>query len=177
MNIKSLISEGVIDLDGYMQVEACKCPSCGAPVNYRFFDSCNGGCVNQQKATECPSCGYHSCDDECCTVCEERYRKENSDAIATYYGISSPSLAALFLAKIETDLMVLLAKLEIELPDEFACDDIPQSIIEDVHNCADLIINFDKTDFVKHPLSREIRSSVYHLLGELNELIFWSDSF
>lgn len=73
--------------------------------------------------------------------------------------------------------MVLLAKLEIELPDEFACDDIPQSIIEGVHNCADLIINFDKTDFVKHPLSREIRSSVYHLLGELNELIFWSDSF
>ncbi|MBQ0600814.1 hypothetical protein J7S78_13535 [Klebsiella oxytoca] len=177
MNYETLVSEGVIDLNGYSVANGCKCPSCGSSANYRFFESCNLGCLNPQKATECPTCGYHSCDDECCNICEERSHIETGQAIASRYGITSSVLAYLFLARIETDLMVILAKVKIDFSDYVACDAIPNNVTDDIHrNCSD-VINFDQTQFAGLPLARDIKRSIFILLGELNELVHWSDSF
>ncbi|EIZ1085955.1 hypothetical protein MPI44_004503 [Klebsiella oxytoca] len=177
MNYETLVSEGVIDLRGYSIANGGKCPSCGSLANYRFYESCNLGCLNPQKAIECPSCGYHSCDDECCNVCEERFRIEAGQEIASHYGITSPVIAYLFLARIETDLMVILAKVKIDFSDEIACDSTPNNVTDDIHRNCSYVINFDQTQFATLPLSREIKRSIFILLGELDELVHWSDSF
>lgn len=171
MNYETLAFNGVIDLCGYSITNGCKCPSCGSPANYRFFESCNLGCLNPQKATECPSCGYHSCDDECCDICEERSHIEAGQAIASSYGITSPVLAYLFLAKIETDLMVILAKVNIDFSDVVTCDTTLNKVKDDIDCISSDIINFDKTQFAGLPLARDIKRSIFIVLGELNYLV------
>lgn len=177
MHIESLVSEGVIDLDGYIQTNACKCPSCGKSANYRFYDSCNGGCINQQRETNCPSCGYHSCDDECCRTCEEIANTELSLSIGKSLGVTNSYLAIHFLARIETDLMVILAKVKIDSSGTAVSDDMSHGFINDILDAASLICSFDYTEYSDHALSREVLCSIHDLFNELNNIIQWSDSF
>jgi len=181
MHIDTLINEGVVDFTGYIQTNACNCPSCGAPANYRFFDSCNAGCINQQKATECPSCGYHSCDDEGCMFCETKYREEFANISANILGIKCPVSAYLFLANVETKLMVILAQSKLlnqffNLTDS-NYQDVVYKLTEESHSLCDDLYEFDRTNFANLKFSQEIKQSIYSLFSKIDENLGWADSY
>ncbi|PHM72201.1 hypothetical protein [Xenorhabdus sp. KJ12.1] len=169
MNYEMLISEGVINSRGYIISDACKCPSCGSAASYRFYDSYYSGCLNEQKSVDCPTCHYHSCDDDGCNICENIFNEKAGLEIARFYGITSRIDANIFLAKILTDLMVILAKVKL--------GDLSVAMLDEIHSCADKVINFDHTEYANLPLSKETKNSISSMLHELNERIHWSDSY
>lgn len=170
MHINTLIAEGVIDRTGYIQTSACKCSSCGSPVNIRHYDSCYGGCVNSQKSFDCPSCGHHSCDDEGCNTCNAAYELRCKQETALYLGITSSVEALFYLSKIETQLMVIYHKAEISFGAESFCD-VAATLIDELEEVSDHLCSYSETQYAAHPVSREIMRSISSLLGKTTEIL------
>nr|ELR5094284.1 hypothetical protein [Providencia rettgeri] len=173
----TLVSEGVIDLDGFTMHNAGECPSCNVLVDHRLYESCSYGCLNQCRSIDCPACGYHSCDDDCCSACHARSVKEESEELAISYGITSNSHALLFLADIETELMILFAKARIDFPDASAANAAPRSYMEPITDVAIRLHDFHKMPYSALPSSKEIVSVSSSLLNDIYIHLGWPDGF
>ncbi|PHM72202.1 hypothetical protein [Xenorhabdus sp. KJ12.1] len=175
MNYESLTFEGVINSREYIIPDERKCPSCGSTANYRFYYSCYNGGLNEKKSIDCPVCNYHSCGDDGCRICENKFDEEAGLEIARFYEITSRIDAHIFLATILTDLMVILAHVKIGDLSVAMLNSI--AMLDEIHSCADKVINFDRTEYANLPLSKEIIISISSILHELNDRIHWSDSY
>jgi len=173
----NLVSEGVFDLDGFTMHNAGECPSCHGSVNYRLYDSCSSGCLNNCRSIDCPSCGYHSCDDDDCSICHARSVKEESEKLAISYGITNATLAYLFLADIETELMVLLAKAKVEFPQSAVINVVSDSYVEPIFNTAERLHYFRMTEYSELPLSKEMISVSIELVSDIFSHLGMPDIF
>ncbi len=163
----NLVSEGVIDPNGFTLHNAGKCPSCNALADHRSYESCSLGFLNQCSSVDCPSCGHHSCNDDSCSICHARSVREESEALAISYGITSNSHALLFLADIETELMVLKAKALIDFPEAPAADLVSRSYIEPIMDTAGRLHDFRELHYSALPLAKEIISASSALLNDI----------
>ncbi|GMQ49639.1 hypothetical protein [Vibrio sp. 10N] len=57
-----------------------ECPDCGMQATRRDFEACHSGSVNQHYSLDC-SCGYHECDQDMCSKCEQSLDVDNDSSM------------------------------------------------------------------------------------------------
>ncbi|MEI9747361.1 MULTISPECIES: hypothetical protein [Morganellaceae] len=89
------------------------CTECGATCSHRHYETCDGS-INQRFSINCDHCGFHNCNAEVCSSCDDvPYRSEQDDA--DYYSeymlnVTTPIGACAFIANVEGELLVIKAK-------------------------------------------------------------------
>ncbi|EGQ8535753.1 hypothetical protein [Vibrio parahaemolyticus] len=58
-----------VDTDGDKCEETC--PDCGKLAVRHDFECCHSGSVNAHYTLNCSHCGYHECDQDECSICDE----------------------------------------------------------------------------------------------------------
>lgn len=160
MNYLTLVSEGVIDLNARIIHSACNCPACDAPANKRYFDSYYSGCLNQQTAVECPSCNYHSCDDESCLICIERDNVLKQKKICQQLEITNSVSAYFFLSNLETEIMVIKSLHDLYKTSEPDISAFKLEFGNRIEEISELLYQFMETDYMVLPLVIDIMEEI-----------------
>lgn len=166
MHIQQLISEGGHSSERYVEPKRILCPSCNSQAEVSHFESCNGGCINQQRSIDCTSCGYHSCDDECCNRCYELSLKANRENALLSLGINNKTDALFFLASIESRLICLLFKVGFYEKQNILTEEF-FDMAEEVDEIEYLLDTFSSSSHTSHQLAREINRSNFCMLGRV----------